>query len=328
MYKSVAVAVLLVCTGVFLYPQEDRRLEQEKSVAGLNRQLTESLHPLDYAPFVSGTKVTILNEPVDINFTGELPRLNGATAAFPVYAAFVQALYPPDTYYARRKILDCSTTRYAYEALVEGRADIIFCYAPSKEQKQMAAEKGLQYHMVPICKDAFVFFVNKNNPVQDMSLRQIRDIYTGRISNWKDLGGNEEEIMAYQRNNGSGSQTAFLALMGDETAIREPPSEQVIEGMGMMIQRVADYRNGMGALGYSFRFFTQEMAGNNLIRLMSIDGTSPTVANIRNGQYPFTETLYAITTGNESPDVQKFLDWVVSDQGQRLIEKVGYVPVR
>ncbi|MDR2211591.1 MAG: substrate-binding domain-containing protein [Spirochaetaceae bacterium] len=296
-----------------------------QNAAGVNQQITEDINPQDYIPF-AGSKITDLGEPANITFKHNLPRLAGATAAIPLYTAFIQALYPRGDY-LNSKVLNFSPTPYAYRSLVEGYVDVIFCYAPSKEQIKLAAARNLQYRMVPICKDAFVFFVNKNNPVENITLGQIRDIYAGRITNWKDAGGNEQAIIAYQRNRESGSQTAFLGIMEDET-IMEPIAEKIIWGMGDMVQRVADYRNGGGALGYSFRFFTQEMIRSDSIRLLTIDGSAPTTANIGSGGYPFTETLYAITTGGESPEVQKLLDWILSDQGQRLIEKIGYVPVR
>jgi phosphate transport system substrate-binding protein len=306
-----AACMLFALGGVFLSAQEGK--------------ISEDIYPSDYLPFV-GVKTAALDDPANIRFNSDLPRLDGATAAYPLYAAFVQALYPEGDYRSG-KVLKLSRTNYAYEALVEGRADIIFCYAPSAEQKQLAAKRGLRYRMVPICRDAFVFFVNRDNPVRDLPLRHIRDIYSGRVSNWKDLGGNNARIIAFQRNRGSGSQTAFLNIMKGET-IMEPLIEEVALSMADLIEKVADYRNHLGALGYSFRFFTQEMARNDAIRLLSIDGISPTVENIQNDVYLFTETLYAITTGSESPNVQKLLDWIVSEQGQRLIEKTGYVPIR
>jgi phosphate transport system substrate-binding protein len=307
--------MLFAFTGAFLPAQTGERIQK----------ISEDIYPSEYLPFV-GVKTAALDEPANIRFDSDLPRLDGATAAYPLYAAFVQALYPEGDY-RNGKVLRLSRTNYAYESLVEGRADIIFCYAPSAEQKQLAAEKGLHYRMVPVCRDAFVFFVNKDNPVRDLPLQRIRDIYSGRVTNWKDAGGNNTRITAYQRNPGSGSQTAFLNIMRGETVMK-PLSEEVAISMADLIQKVADYRNHLGALGYSFRFFTQEMARNDAIRLLSIDGISPVVENIRNDVYPFTETLYAITTGGESPNVQKFLDWILSKQGQRLIEKAGYVPIR
>jgi phosphate transport system substrate-binding protein len=288
-------------------------------------RITEDLDLRDYLPF-AGKKVTALEEPASVTFQDNLPRLGGATAAVPLYTAFVQALYPPNDY-RYGKVVNFAPTPQAYEALVDGRVDMIFCYAPSEEQKKLAAVRDLEYRMTPICKDAFVFFVNSQNPVENLTLRNIRDIYTGRVSNWKDAGGNDEPIIAYQRNSGSGSQTAFLGIMDGED-VMEPVSERIIMGMGDMIRTVADYRNNRGALGYSFRFFTGEMLRNNSIRLVAVDGIAPTAPNIRNGQYPFTETLYAITTGTENPSVQKLLKWIESAQGQRLIEKTGYIPMR
>jgi phosphate transport system substrate-binding protein len=292
--------------------------------AGAFSQGSDRIYDRDYYPF-KGPKTASLDETLSLRFKNDLPRLDGATAAYPVYAAVVQALYPPADY-RNSKIIRLSTTPLAYEALVEGRADIIFCYAPSAEQEDLAAAQGLEYRLTPVCVDAFVFFVNKNNPVRNLTAAQIRGIYSGRITNWKELGGDDEEIVPYQRDPGSGSQTAFLKIMDGEE-LMTPPMSRVILGMGGMISRVADYENNAGALGYSFRFFTQEMERNEEIALVSIDGVEPSVSNIQNRRYPFSETLYAVTAGTESPHVRELLDWIVSDQGQRLVAKTGYVPV-
>jgi phosphate transport system substrate-binding protein len=293
--------------------------------ANVFSQAPDRIHDRDYYPF-KGPKTASLGETPELRLKHNLPRLDGATAAYPVYAAIVQALYPRADY-RDSKIIRLSTTPLAYEALVEGRADIIFCYAPSAEQEALAAAEGLEYSLTPVCADAFVFFVNKNNPVRNLTSFQIRGIYSGRITNWKELGGNDEEIIPYQRDPGSGSQTAFLKIMEGEP-VMPPPLSRMILSMSGLVNRVADYENNAGAAGYSFRFFIQEMEENEEIALVSVDGVEPSSANIQNGRYPFTEILYAVTTGNESPNVRRLLDWIVSGQGQRLVAKTGYVPVK
>jgi phosphate transport system substrate-binding protein len=190
----------------------------------------------------------------------------------------------------------------------------------------MADQWGDELHLTPIGKDAFVFFVNKSNPVNSLTVSQIRDIYSGKITNWKLLGGNDEEIVPFQRSKNSGSQTALESIMGD-TAIVPASTELIGSEMEGIIERVSDYHNYHNAVGYSFLFFTREMVQSDQIKILSVDGVFPDMKTIENGRYPFTETFYAITMGEEKENTKKFIGWILSEQGQRLIKKTGYVPV-
>lgn len=107
----------------------------------------------------------------------------------------------------------------------------------------------------------------------------------------------------------------------------EAPAENVATGMGGIIHEVSQYRNYKNAIGYTFRYYSTEMVGNNEIQLLSIDGVEPTKENIRNGTYPLISEFYAVTAGTDNPNVKQFIDWIVSPEGQALVEKVGYVPV-
>jgi len=172
-----------------------------------------------------------------------------------------------------------------------------------------------------------VFFVNKSNPVNNLTIEQIQGIDSGRITNWEEVGGNNASILAYQRPANSGSQTALEFIM-DGVPIMNPPIDRISGAMNMIFEEVAAYRNHGNAIGFSFLFFTTEMINSNEIKLLSIEGVSPTRETIQSDQYPFSGTFYAITTGNETENTHKFIEWILSNQGQYLIEKTGYVPIR
>lgn len=140
------------------------------------------------------------------------------------------------------------------------------------------------------------------------------------------MGGEDEAIRAFQRPADSGSQTTLEKLMG-KTPIMEAPTENVASGMGGIIREVSQYRNYKNALGFTFRYYSTEMVGNKKIKLLSIDGVAPTKENIQNGTYPLVSEFYAITAGTENQNVQKLIDWILSEEGQAMVEKVGYVPV-
>ena len=281
-----------------------------------------------YIPFSEGNRLARLPGNASIQLVDNLPRLDGATALYPVYASFVQAVYPPTLDYSYwQGIVRVSTTPEAYIRLINEDVDIIFCAPPSREQVAMAEEKGKTFNSTPIGKDAFVFFVNKSNPVNNLTIEQIQGIYSGRITNWSEVGGNNATILAYQRPANSGSQTALEFIM-DGIPIMNPPVDRISVGMGMIIDEVAAYRNHGNAIGFSFLFFTTEMINSNEIKLLSIEGVSPTRETIQSNRYPFSGTFSAITTGNETENMKKFIEWILSDEGQYLIEKTGYVPIR
>ena len=277
----------------------------------------------------TGSKVAVLEEPVEIQWDASAlkPRLDGATALFPIYSAFGQAAYGYVLRYGEEHsdpLITCTRTNRAYERLIEGGTDVIFCAEPSDAQLEMAAAAGVEFELTPFGREAFVFIVQNENPLESITVEQIQKVYGGRITDWAELGiEGLGEIIAYQRPENSGSQTALEALMGD-VPLMEAPGKWVADGMGDILLQV-EYRNLPNALGYTFRFYCTDMEGSE-VKLLAIDGVAPTVENIRNGSYPITSTLYAVTRkGENNPNVQILLDWVQGPQGQALVEKSGYV---
>jgi len=257
-----------------------------------------------------------------------LPVLDGATALYPVYAAFVNAVYPSNKYNPDNSIVLCSRTANAYNNLLEGKVDIIFCAAPSDEQLQQFINKDIKIKLVPIGKEAFVFFVNKKNKVENLSIEDIQNIYSGKIKNWKSFGGENKRIRAYQRPDNSGSQTALINIMGN-VSVMKPRRENVSKGMGGIINMVASYRNFTNAIGYSFLYFTTEMVRNEQIKLLSINNIYPSKETIQNDTYPFCDFFYAIYAEKDdsNENIKPFIEWILSKQGQEIIERTGYIPI-
>ncbi|PID26189.1 PstS family phosphate ABC transporter substrate-binding protein [Sporosarcina sp. P7] len=283
----------------------------------------------DYEPFTIGqeSKLAVLDEAATLELKDDLPRIDGATALYPLYAAFVQAVYPSKEYNPYDSEVMVNTTPIAYENLFSGEVDIIFAAGPSDAQMKVAEQLGLELKLTPIGREAFVFFVNQKNPIDNLELKQIQDIYAGKITNWKEVGGKNESIRAFQRPADSGSQTGLERLMGN-IPIMDAPKENVPEGMGGIISEVSKYRNYKNAIGYTFRYYSTEMVGNDEIKLLAIDGVKPTKETIHNDDYPIASEFYVITAGTENPNTEKFIEWMVSPQGQELVEKVGYVTVK
>lgn len=282
-----------------------------------------------YAPYEEGTKVAELEGEAMLKLTEDLPRLDGATALYPVYSAFAKEVYPMKSILntGDSDVLMCSKTNMAYERIVTGEADIIFVAGPSEEQKKFAEEKGVELIYTPIGKEGFVFFVNSENPLENITVSEIQGIYSGEITKWSELGVEGfGEIKAFQRPEGSGSQSGLQRLMADKE-IMTPPKEDVVGGMGGIIEKTADYRNFKNAIGYSYRFYATEMVQNNQIKLLNIDGIYPNEENIRNGSYPIANNFYAVTRSDASENTKKLIRWIRSEEGQKLIELTGYTPL-
>jgi phosphate transport system substrate-binding protein len=298
--------------------------------------MAEYLDLYDYIPFGDPSRAALPDTASTLNLTGDLPRIDGATALYPVYASFVRAVYPPPlrNYSYHPYSLDndgiitvgCGRTERAYENLIDGRADLIFCYEPSREHIKTAEKKGLRFNLTPIGRDAFVFFVNRNNPLAGLTQGQIRDIYSGRVRNWQSITGKDEPVIAYQRPENSGSQTILQSIMGGKP-VMEPMREMIAMEMGLAVDYVAEYYNYQGALGYSFLFYVNNMAYNNRgIKMLSLEGVFPTGESIQNRRYPFVKDFYAVTiAGRETENTRRLIAWILSEQGQSLVEKTGYV---
>ena len=279
-----------------------------------------------YLPFDDNSKIARLAHPASLQLQEDLPIVDGAAACFPLYSAFVNATYPKTTE-LYDDFFTYNNTRGGYSQLAEKETDLFFGAYPSKEQIAAAKEKGTTFVYTPIGYEAFVFFVHKDNPVENLTAEQIKKIYSGEITNWKEVGGADQEITAYQRNEGSGSQSMLIRFMGD-TPLMDPPREWINGGMGGIIEDVADYRSQKESIGFSFRYYVEGIIQNPDIKILSVDGIKPTKENIQNGSYPIITSLYAVGyEGNEKESVSKFLAWILSEEGQELVEKTGYVPL-
>jgi phosphate transport system substrate-binding protein len=324
---SVAGAVLVVA-GVLAGPEIHR---------AMTPTVDEGVNLFAYNPFDAGSRLAQLAEPATLTLTDDLPRLDGATALYPVYAAFAQAVYPEGEYshyYSPEySSVICSSTAEAYENLMAGTVDMIFVAGPSQAQLAQAESFGVTLNLTPIGREAFVFMVNRGNPVKSLAIAQLQGIYTGEITNWRDVGGKNAAIRAFQRPENSGSQTALENFL-EGLPLMPAPTEDKPTLMGMMMDAVADFRNYSTALGYTFRYYAETMNANARIRLLAVDGVAPTPENMRNGTYPLTADFYAITAAGAPEEgaraermknAEALLQWVLSPQGQSLIDATGYV---
>lgn len=279
----------------------------------------------EYLPFQEDSKIVKIDSKT-LKLTGDLPVIDGAAAFFPVYSAFVNAVYP-ETTKLHDGVFEYNNTPDGYQLLAEKGIDLFLGVYPSEEQKAYAEECGTTFVYTPVGMEAFVFFVHKDNPIDNLTTEQIKGIYSGEITNWKQVGGKNEKIEAYQRNEGSGSQSMLKRFMAD-TPIMDAPTELRNDLMSGIIEKVSDYRSKSNSIGFSFRYYVEGIIQNPDIKMLSVDGIAPTAENIRNGSYPIVTPMYAVTyEENANENVDLLLQWILSEEGQYIIEETGYVGV-
>lgn len=280
-------------------------------------------------------KLAKLDEPSDfiISDVKQMPVLNGAEAAYPIYSAFAECCYENIGHIqqlakeqdGQKMPVRFTNTVVGFEELLTGETDIFFGSKPSEAQYKMAEEKGVELVLTPIGSEAFVFFVNSENPVDGLTSDQIRRIYSGEFRSWRQAGGSNIPILAFQRPEGSGSQTRMEYFMGD-VPLKEPLEIEYEYSMVGVIKEVASYQNKESAIGYSFRYYVSEMFHDDRIKILAVDGVYPAPDAIRDGSYPLAGNLYAITVKDtENPMVEPFLEWMTGEQGKQIVNRTGYI---
>lgn len=318
----VAVVVLFATFNLSMYQLLTRRLSNNFSDA----TKAQMIDVKSYLPHKEGSDLPQIKSALKLK--DNLPVLDGAAALVPVYAAVIHNLYPEgcvtyqggefsdDNYYgenfAEDSAMQYKNTVRGYQAIVDGTTDILFCAAPSEAQKQYAKEKDVELVYVPIGLEAFVFFVNEKNPVDDLTVEQIRKIYAGEYVNWSEVGGANRIINPVTRLEGSGSQTTFEGFMGDYKIGRKSPL--AITG---------------ASLGFSFRYYMDGIVENDSVKMLSLNGIYPSAENIQNRSYPVVAQFYAIyRADNDNENIPALIEWLLSEEGQVLIEKTGYVRIK
>lgn len=267
-------------------------------------------------------------EPVEHWDLSELPRIDGSTATIPLSEGIACDLLGCTPEKAH-EIINHNKTHSAYQNLIDGKCDIIFVTPPSEEEYKMLADAGDDFEIVRIVKDAFVFLVNSQNKVENISLSNVRDVYKGKITNWKELGGEDLPIIAYQRPDNSGSQTLMYKLCVPADEITKAPTELKPGGMGDLVDVVSSYENGKGALGYSVYYYASGMYTSEGSKLIAIDGVFPSDETIANDTYPLVDGYYAIYRSKQTKDspVFRLVDYLLSERGQKTAKASGYVPL-
>lgn len=310
-------------------------------------QIVATVEPVDISP------PTVTPETVDISGIGarNYPKVDGSTSAYPLQimiaceilevrcawtegdffsstrrVAPVESLLATDEHGAIFNLFH-NGTHGAYMNLIEKNADLILvAREPSSDEMKAADNAGVRLDLRPVALDAFVFLVHSDNPVQNLTLGQIRDIYTGKITNWADVGGLDGEIHTYQRNPNSGSQELMEKLVMRGERMLESPDMILMSMMGPF-SAIHDDPHG---IGYSVFFYAENIYPDDNVRLIAVNQVGPTSQTISAGSYPLITEVYAVLRENTPVESQaRFLsDWLLTSGGQAAVEASGYVGIQ
>jgi len=210
-------------------------------------------------------------------------------------------------------------------ALVNGSTDIATASRPMKgsEMNQLKERYGSLGVEIKTAKDGITLYVNEHNPVNELSLEQLREIYTGKITNWSQVGGSNSKIILYGRENSSGTFAYFRdnVLKGKDYA----PSTQHMPGTAAVVNAVSKDKNGIGYGGAAYAKGVKEIA---VKKDASTPGVKPNAQTIKNGSYPISRYLYMYLRNRPTGEAKQFIDWVLSPEGQAIAVKVGYFPAK
>lgn len=317
-FKILVALIIIILITIFCYEAYEYFTKEEISIE--NEATNEVIDEV------------ISQEPI---FTlDNYPKVDASLATQPLTDAFIKNFTRENE--IPEEYLDYTNTHPGYIRLIDGEVDLIVVTEPSEEELEYAEEKGVELEVIPVVREGFVFYVNSQNPVNGLTIEQIQDIYTGEITNWKEVGGNDEEIRAFQRPENSGSQTGMLSLVMKDKQLMEPLTENLIETMFAIIDLVSDYDNGLNSIGYSYYYYATTMFDTidktvaDKIKLLEVDGVAPNNETIKSEEYPL-ETAYYIVFRKDEPedsDVRKLAEAMLSTRGQEVAEEAGYVGVK
>ena len=271
----------------------------------------------------TGSDIVSMNPPMPVP---AYPVIDGSSSTVIMHAAI--RAYLTDGYFIDQH----SQTYAALERLIPGSknpADVLLAVKYYDDTLKDARERGADLVITPIAKEGFVFIVHKDNPIDSLTQEQIRGIFSGKIKNWRELGGLDEEIIPVQRNWDSGSQTAIINFMGDVplTDMAEDDSIKLAVSMGGMIETV--WTTGSGAIGYNIYSWTLGMGmvfGAENVKILAVDGIEPSMENLSDNSYPLMVYTYSYYNSGNAKG-KALTDWLLTAEGQGVITSAGYVGI-
>lgn len=278
----------------------------------------------------------------------DLPVIDGSTSTEPMRMLLVCGLletpcdwsgslvFSPELFVAPRdadspeaRLLEghvvTSGTHESYESLIAGDSDVIVvAREPSEEERAAAQAAGVELEVEAVALDGFVFLVNASNPIEGLTLAQIRGIYSGQVTDWSEVGGPPLPIQPYQRDPTSGSQELMLRLVMGDLAMIEAPDWLIETSMMGPFTSLAVDESG---IGYSVYYYAEFMVPAEDVEMIAVDGVLPTAESIASGEYPLVAEVFAVTRADVGRSGRAFFDWLLTEAGQGAVAATGYVPL-
>ncbi|MCH5348991.1 MAG: substrate-binding domain-containing protein [Oscillospiraceae bacterium] len=341
------VVVLILTAAMFGVYNSGHDLTDTDKTADINVMITR---PDNWERIQTG-KISLTRE--------DFALIDGSTATIPITAELARQFCNASD----EKIweyVDHNTTHDAYENLILTNGDpdkiqymekidkyrydsrltfeqkrLLFVTEPSKRELYDAQNEGVTFDITPVALDGFVFITHKDNPIDSLTVEQIQKIYSGKITNWKEVGGNDQRIIPYQRNSGSGSQTAMEQLVMKNVPLMEPvgySKESLTLGlMSELVKKIAEYENRENSLGYTYYYYINNLYRNDDIKVLKINGVSPDNENLISGEYPFSTAYYMVMAkdrnDSQTAKMRELRDYLLTDEGQEIIKMAGYCPI-
>ena len=209
-------------------------------------------------------------------------------------------------------------------ALINGSTDIANSSRPMKpaELEKIKAKYNKNSIEIPCAKDGLSVFLNKGNTVSELTVEQIGDIFSGKITNWKQVGGADAKIQLYGRESSSGTFEFFK-----EHVVKTDfsPNCQTLPGTAAIVNAV---KKDKYSVGYGGAAYAEDVKDCKVKKDAKSKGVLPTAATIKNKTYPISRYLYMYMKSKPTGETKKFIDWILSSEGQKIIESVGYFPVK
>lgn len=210
-------------------------------------------------------------------------------------------------------------------ALINGTTQICQASRPMKDDEKASVkqQRNADVNEMPVAVDALAVYLNKQNPIEHLTMEQVRRIFQGEITNWKDAGGPNGNIVLYGRENSSGTYVFFkehVLASGDFTERYQP-----LGGTAAVINAVVKDTNGIGygGIGYATGVKTISIAKD-----AASEPVTPTMENALSNKYPLSRFLFWYTAGAPSGTIKEFVDWVLGPEGQKVVQEVGFYPLK
>lgn len=269
-------------------------------------------------------EVTPSSDPTskELTFTREnFPRLDGSADAVPL-AQNLAAVLLGEFQQQTSDLTQFSGTDEALQRLQDGACDLLLLSDPLENVLGLLGPDGYEAKIEELATDGLVFVVHADNPVDSLTVEQLRGIYTGSITNWKEVGGNDEEILPFQHTDDTGSQALMDRLVMDGQKMTQPPLG--IDPVTYLEDAVVHYDSSPNAIGYTFYRHTQGLEEAQNMKLLQVEGVAPSAQTVSDHTYPLTTTYYVAMSAEQEPDspTATLFSWLRSSVGQQLLE--GY----